>query len=240
MAKRGRKRKGYFYEEQEQAVVDYILAETKEDKNKIFNTWLKPAFTKMIESIIRRYKLYIPDEEFDNTFNDTFSFLMTKIELFDPSKGFKAYSYCGTICKHYLLYKLNKGVKIREKEEPYEDFYDVFSDDNNYVVEECVEETQEQFLTDLITNTCTEIRRIIEEQKPNPLTHDEERVGMALLDLFENWEEVFRNLGSNKFNKTSILLYLKEVTHLSTPEIRSSMKKYKTAYYGIKKLMLEN
>ena len=90
MAKRGRKRKGYFYEEQEQAVVDYILAETKEDKNKIFNTWLKPAFTKMIESIIRRYKLYVPDEEFDDTFNDTFSFLMTKIELFDPSKGFKS------------------------------------------------------------------------------------------------------------------------------------------------------
>ena len=67
MAKRGRKRKGYFYEEQEQAVVDYILAETKEDKNKIFNTWLKPAFTKMIESIIRRYKLYVPDEEFESS-----------------------------------------------------------------------------------------------------------------------------------------------------------------------------
>ena len=93
---------------------------------------------------------------------------------------------------------------------------------------------------DLISNTCKEIRRIINEQKPKPLTNDEQRVGLALLDLFENWEDVFSDLGSNKFNKTSILLYLKEVTCLSTPEIRSSMKKYKTAYYDMKKLMLEN
>ena len=56
--KRGRKpskeRKGYFYEVQEQAVVDYIYSDDIHEKNRIFNEILKPAFTKMIESIIRR------------------------------------------------------------------------------------------------------------------------------------------------------------------------------------------
>ena len=37
MAKRGRKRKGYFYEEQEQAVYDYINTKDPIEKNKIFN-----------------------------------------------------------------------------------------------------------------------------------------------------------------------------------------------------------
>lgn len=50
MGKRGRKplnkRKGYFYEEQEQAVKEYLNADDKEEKDKIFNKWLKPAFTK--------------------------------------------------------------------------------------------------------------------------------------------------------------------------------------------------
>lgn len=46
MAKRGRKRKGYFYEEQEKAVSDYIMSSDDIEKNRIFNTWLKPAFTK--------------------------------------------------------------------------------------------------------------------------------------------------------------------------------------------------
>ena len=79
MAKRGRKpkteRKGYFYEEQEAAVKKYIETTDLEEKNQVFNEVLKPALTKMIESIIRRYKLYVPEEEFDETFNDTLSFL---------------------------------------------------------------------------------------------------------------------------------------------------------------------
>ena len=50
-----------------------------------------------------------------------------------------------------------------------------------------------------------------------------------------NWDELFFDLGSNKFNKSSILFFLKEMTLLSTKEIRDGMKKYKSAYYFIKK-----
>ena len=87
MAKRGRKpkeRKGYFYEEEENAIVKYINEEDINEKNKIFNTVLYPALTKMIESIIRRYKLFVPDEEFDQNFSDTISYLLTKINHFRP------------------------------------------------------------------------------------------------------------------------------------------------------------
>ena len=82
MAKRGRKpkeRKGYFYETEEQAVIDYISTDDEVRKNEIFNKYLYPAFVKMIESIIRRYNLYCSDEEFQQTFDDTLSYLMSKI-----------------------------------------------------------------------------------------------------------------------------------------------------------------
>ena len=74
----------YFYEQEEQAVVDYNSTDSREEKNRIFNSVLFPAFTKMIQAIIRRYKLYVPDEEFDKTFNDTISYLMTKISHYKP------------------------------------------------------------------------------------------------------------------------------------------------------------
>ena len=65
MAKRGRKpsakRKGYFYEDEEQAVMYYLNADDAETKNAIFIGKLQEPFTKMIESIIRRYRLYYPD-----------------------------------------------------------------------------------------------------------------------------------------------------------------------------------
>ncbi len=239
MAKRGRKRKGYFYEEQEQAVVDYIQAQTQAEKDRIFNLWLRPAFTKMVESIIRRYKLRPPDEEFEETFNDTISFLMTKIELFNPSKGFKAYSYCGTICKNYLVWKLNNFLKLQSREEGFSEGHEPYLIDSHGGGD--VEEGQsEEFLTNLIKNITDGIRKIINEQQEPALTHNEQIVGLALINLFENWEELEQELGSNKFNKSAILLYLKELTRLDTPTIRNSMRKYKSAYYEIKKLMLES
>ena len=74
--KRGRKPKQnkknyYFCTEQEKAVVDYISTDDVKKKNQIFNSILRPAFTKMIEAIIRRYNLYPPAEEFQETFDDT-------------------------------------------------------------------------------------------------------------------------------------------------------------------------
>ena len=140
MAKRGRKpkseRKGYFYEEQEEAVKKYLEAQDEEEKNAVFNEVLKPAFTKMIESIIRRYKLYVPEEEFEETFNDTLSFLSSKMNNFDPTKHHKAYSYYGTICKNYLIYKINQFKKKIERNEQYDDVYEKYQNNINYSQEE--------------------------------------------------------------------------------------------------------
>lgn len=236
MGKRGRKplnkRKGYFYEEQEQAVKDYLNADDKEEKDKIFNKWLKPAFTKMIESIIRRYNLYPPDENFQETFDDTISFLMTKIENFNVDSCYKAYSYCGTICKNYLIYKINQFNKNQKRNER----YDVIQSDLNDSITFSYNENSGHitFLTDLMKNTIKEISEILNGDKLK-LSDDEIRVGKALIELMTNWEDLFAQMGSNKFNKSSILLFLKETTLLNTKQIRDGMKKYKTAYYGIKK-----
>ena len=120
MAKRGRKpstekKTGYFEEREEKAFVRYIKEQDKHEKEKIFNTFLMEPFTKMTESIIRRYNLYVPDEDFNETFNDAMSFLMTKINNFNPETSFKAYSYTGTIIKNYLMGKINSYVK-KQKE----------------------------------------------------------------------------------------------------------------------------
>ena len=76
--KRGRKpkanRKGYFYEEEEEAFIKYVTSTDQHERDKVFREKLYPAFTKMIESIIRRYELFTPSEDFTDTFYDTMSF----------------------------------------------------------------------------------------------------------------------------------------------------------------------
>ena len=66
------------------------------------------------------------------------------------------------------------------------------------------------------------------------LNENEIKVGKALINLMQNWDELFAQMGSNKFNKSSILLFLKETTMLNTKEIRDAIRVYKRKYYDIK------
>ena len=237
-----RKRKGYFYEEQEQAVVDYLSTDDKEEKARIFNAILKPAFARMIEAIIRRYKLYPPDEEFQETFDDTMSFLLTKLNCFNPNANYKAYSYCGTICKNYLIYKVNKFLKDQKRSQS----YDVPQDNIKGRIIDNVKysyndnDPHRAFLDELTGSTVDNIQKILDCRKALNLNENEIKVGNALLNLMTNWDEVFTQMGSNKFNKSSVLLFLKEATMLNTKELRDAMRIYKTKYYQIKQSHIDN
>ena len=92
--KRGRKpnpnkKKDYFSETEEDLFRQYCTSDDEAFRNKVFNETLYPAFTKMVESIIRRYTLFTPGEEFQDTFNDVMSHLISKVEKFDVTKNKK-------------------------------------------------------------------------------------------------------------------------------------------------------
>lgn len=235
MGKRGRKpskeKKGYYFvEEQEQAVVQYLKTTDENERNRIYNEILHPALCKMVESIINRYKLYVPDENFKETFDDTISFLMTKISLFNPDSGYKAYSYCGTICKNYLILKVKNFNKNIKRVEPYDNVQTELNDNIRLSYQDNT--NKNTFLTALISATTKNIENVLSTNKK--LIPNEIKIGKALLELLNNWEEILDNMGSNKFNKSSILLYLKETTMLNTKEIRDAMKKYKLLYFNTK------
>jgi hypothetical protein len=62
------------------------------------------------------------------------------------------------------------------------------------------------------------------------ITEQELKLGQSLFDLFENYQIMFPETNNNKFNKNVILFELREMTNLSTKEIRNSMKRYKKLY----------
>mgnify|MGYP006201557951 CR=1 FL=1 len=59
---RKRTQKIYFGEDQEKAVVMYLESTDEAERNKIFNEYLREPLIIMVESIIRRYKLYRKDQ----------------------------------------------------------------------------------------------------------------------------------------------------------------------------------
>ena len=227
--KRGRKTTNvnYFDVAEEAAVRRYLIAETFEEKNAIYNEFLRGPLDKMISSIIRRYKLYRKDMNFTDIHTDTHSFLMTKIDNFKPSKEKKAYSYFGTICKNYLMGQMMKDQKETNRKISYEDIsYDLENDERlTYYIDSDYLDYQH-----VISKLLTELDNFIKTEK---LTDNDVKLGMALYDIFENYENIFIGNDNNKFNRNIILLSLREMTNLSTKEIRCSMKKYKAVYGGL-------
>jgi predicted SprT family Zn-dependent metalloprotease len=227
--KKGRKptTNNYFDEREENAVRMFLASDDSVERNKIYNDNLKGPLDKMISSIIRRYKLYRKDMDYDEIHNDTHSFLMTKIEKFKPSKEKKAYSYFGTICKNYLMGQIMKDQKEMNRKISYEDIssdlsnnpafsYHIDNDDygSEYIIKKFLDK-----LKDSLDN--------------EGMSEQEHKLGAAIYDLFENYGVIFPDTNNNKFNKNIILFELREMTNLSTKEIRNSIKKYKKLYFEL-------
>ena len=229
LKKKGRKPKqaNYFDVREEMAVVRFLSTESSEEKNKIYNEFLRHPLDKMISSIIRRYKLYRKDMDFIEIHTDTHSFLMTKIDKFKPAKEKKAYSYFGTICKNYLMGQIIKDQKETNRKISYEDISSSLEErpDLTYRIDDDVVETDY-----VINQYLDELKEYIETE---PLNDNEKKLGYALIDLFDNYETIFSGADNNKFNKNVILLSLREMTNLSTKEIRSSIKRFKKLYLVI-------
>jgi len=225
---RPRTQKIYFGEDQEKAVVNYLESTDEAEKNKIFNEYLREPLIIMVESIIRRYKLYRKDMEFEEIHTDTMSFLITKINKFDHTKNTKAYSYFGTICKNYLMGAIQKDTKEQNRQVSYDDISSDFEDskDLSYVIDEFVVD-----YSSVIVKLTVDLENFVEKEKN--LSDNERKLGYALLEIFGNFDKIFQVGDGNKFNKNRILLSLREMTSLSTKEIRVSLKRYKKLYDGI-------
>ena len=235
LKKKGRKptQENYFDVREELAVINYLTATSFEEKNKIYNNFLRKPLDKMISSIIRRYKLYRKDMDFYEIHIDTHSFLMTKIDKFKPAKEKKAYSYFGTICKNYLMGQIIKDQKETNRKISYEDIsYDLENNDEySYSIE-----SDGIDAPTIIANFLKELDEFVKNEN---LSDNELKLGHALYDLFENYQSIFIGNDNNKFNKNIVLLSLREMTNLSTKEIRSSMKKYKSMYFSLIQKMVK-
>lgn len=240
--KRGRKpnpnKKVYFGEEEERAFVEYVNTTDKKIRDRIFAQKLYYPFTKMIESIIRRYNLFTPDEDFEETFFDTMSFLITKINNFDPEKNYKAYSYCGTICKNYLILKRTQYSKKIQKQVSYDLLYPNSESDNRTDANQ--EKMLLEFNTELINNTISQLQEILLPENSHLLNENETKIGNALLEMMLNWEDIFKYLGSKKFNKSCVLQFIRDYTDLPTKDIREGMRKYKELYLFTKEKLIND
>ena len=217
--KKAIKNNNYFDIREEEAVINYINCDDYREKEYIYNTFLRDPLDKMIDSIIRRYKLYRKDMEYQDLHSDTHSFLMTKVDKFKPDKNKKAYSYFGTICKNYLMGQIQKDQRDMNRKISYEDISTSLENRPDLVY---YMENEDVDAEKIINVFLDELKIYIQDVK---LNESEIKLGQSLIELFNNYGNIFIGNDNNKFNKNIILLSLREMTNLSTKEIRLYLKK---------------
>lgn len=225
----GESKKGYYEAKEEDAVLRFIRSNNESEKRNIYNHELKKPIDKMIESIIRTYRLYRKDYNFTDLHADALSFLITKFDKFDPKLGKKSFSYFGTICRNYLYGEMIKAYKKSTRTTDYDEVVNELMGRSDMIVHIDKEDID---LTHFINKLTAELEESLRDPK---ITENEQKIGLSLIQILKDWNVLFEDfVGTPKFNKNLILLWLREMTGLTTKEIRNAMRRYKTLYYIFK------
>ena len=205
--------KHYFTQEAEDSIVAYNLSTDFNERSKIYGDKIHYAFFKLTQNIIHTFKFYHTEvENLEDLQHEIITFLLTKIHLFDPSKGAKAYSYFGTIVKRWLILYNEKNYKkkvnsfpISTLEEDNSHSYTI--EENNSPSDKLSHGDKMSLFMDLYTEHCTtNIYKLFPKE-------NDAKVADAILELFRRRENL------NIFNKKALYIYIKEIIDIKTPKI---------------------
>ena len=198
----------YFTKDTENAIVAYNLSTDFEERNKIYNDQIHYAFFKLTENIIHTFKFYYTEvDNIEDLQHEVITFLLSKIHLFDQSKGAKAFSYFGTIAKRYLILSNQKNYKKRVETSPVasieeDEKFSYQLDDTKSVVESNLSKFMDEYI-----EYCTEN---IFELFPKDT---DARVADAILEVFRKRDSL------DVFNKKALYIYIREMIDVKTPKI---------------------
>lgn len=235
LTKKGKPRKrkpkvknNYFTKETEDAILKYRKTTDPAERNRIYNEEIHYGFYKLVENIIHTFKFYYTEvDNIEDLKYEVISFLLQKLDLYDPSKG-KAYSYFGTIAKRYLIiYNQKNYKKFLSKAE----ISNESDDDDNvsrvFIVEEESELDKLDVVEIFIKHVDDKLLELFEKD-------DEIKVADALLEIFKKRTNI------DIFNKKAVFIYVKEMTDCQSNTITKVIKKLKTIYKDILDDYLEN
>jgi hypothetical protein len=222
MAKRGkktRKKRLYFTQEHEDAIVEYCRTEDMRTRTILYETLIGPAFDEMVKKIIYTYKFNtLPN--IDSLEDECKFWLVTILYKFDPDKGHKAFSYFSVITKNWFIHKVKKNSKRRRAE--------VYLDDLRMVDESLV--TKNTYIEQRIANEFWNILNdAVNKWSDEDLKEQEQRLLSAIRVLLDNKDKI------EIFNKKAIYLYIREISGLNSKQITAGLQKIRVRYRALRK-----
>ena len=206
-----KKRKVYFGQEVQDAIVDYNSSENSNERNTIYGTRIHAAFDKLAENIINTFKFTYFDDPFVDVKHEVVAFMIMNIHKYDHTKGSKAFSYFSVVAKNYLILHNNnnyKKLKSHDKMDALDRQHKASGfNESDYIT--LTDEIVEYFDNNM--NTIFKKDRDL-------------KIGYAIIDLMKAREDI------ENFNKKAIYILIREMTDVETTHITSVVNVLKKHY----------
>ncbi len=214
--KRGRPKKRYYFTEVTQgAIVAYNHEDSDRLRNKVFNEHIYKAFLKLAENIIHTFKLYHFQCTATQLKHEVVAFLLEKMHKFTPEKG-KAFSYFSIVAKHYLIINNNKNYKKLINKAPILKI-DTQRDLTNEIVRESHVESQFDFINQFIAYWEIDMYNVYNKKRDIKIVD-------AVLTLFRERHNI------ENFNKKALYIIIREMTDVKTLYITRVINTMKKSY----------
>ncbi len=206
-----KKRKVYFGQEVQDAVVDYNSSTSDSERNQIYGTRIHAAFDKLAENIINTFKFTYFDYGFNDIKHEVVAFMVVNMHKYDHTKGSKAFSYFSVVAKNYLILHNNNNYK-KLKSHDKMDALDRQNKSSGFT------ESDYTILTD-------EIVEYFDNNMNTIFKKDRDlKIGYAIIDLMKAREDI------ENFNKKAIYILIREMTDVETTHITSVVNTLKKHY----------
>ncbi len=206
-----KKRKVYFGQEVQDAIIEYNSTESSGQKNIIYGTRIHAAFDKLAENIINTFKFTYFDDPFKDVKHEVVAFMVMNMHKYDHTKGSKAFSYFSVVAKNYLILHNNNNYKKLKTHDKMDVLDRHRSNDSNH---------ESDFVT--LTN---EVIEYFDLNMNTIFKKDRDlRIGYAIIDLMKQREEI------ENFNKKAIYILIREMTDVETAHITSVVNVLKKHY----------
>ncbi len=211
-----KKQNVYFTQETEDAINEYNRCEDPIERNIIYTKRIHPAFYKLAEIMIHRFKFYNFDVSHEDVKHEVVAFLHEKLGKYDGESGFKAFSYFSIVAKNYLIAENNKNYYLYKKRHAIESIDAERNIVNEQIRSDFVDE-QKDFI-DIFVDILDQFLPLI-----FPKIRDLQ-VADSVLYLFKTRDNI------ENYNKKALYILIRERTGIKTQYITNVITKFKLIY----------
>jgi hypothetical protein len=208
--KRKKKSKNYFTQETEDYIVKYNKLDSVKDqkeRSRIYEQHIHYPYFKLTQNIIHTFKFYHTEvENLEHLQHEIITFLLSKIHLFDPTRGAKAYSYFGTIVKRWLILYNTKNYKKKINKVGVEVLTGENSTHTYTQGDEKIKSDLDKYVDIFVDHVSENIFELFPKK-------NDAQIADAILELFRKRELL------EVFNKKALYIYIREMVDVKTPKI---------------------